>query len=262
MLAAYTQLRRSAYNDPQVGGKTSASDPWDGNGLFAPATSLVRSDRLSNHFEEARSLTVALRTLPSVFGREEGRFLQRFYRHFADRYALLLAESAPLDAVAQRVNAQMQTSASVAYADRLKAFYGVDPERPFGAMIVWWPPVDFTAGRQRNGLLVIQLNPHLHAEAADTDGLVANEYFHYVSAHQSPEERRRRTAGFLRLCPATSEGNPLRYLEEPLAVILGNAVYSEFVAGAPLGRDRDWYYEQAIDVLARLAWPSVRDQWK
>lgn len=197
LLETYAQWRRADWERITSADASADDAPFGDDGLFNPRAALRSPDALQNLFRDASSPETALRFLRGTFGDRDGAMLSDFYRHFQSEWSQLLEETAPLDALVTRLRANLGVPGFADYALKVSAFYGVTADTPFVAFIAWWPPVDFTAGAQRNGLLIVQINPVEHAGLDTVDTLIAHEFVHFVSAHQTVEARRRRTADFL-----------------------------------------------------------------
>ena len=255
----YSEFRRRTWQDPDAGLADSVTGP---DGIFIKRSSLqTNTDPLAAYFKEEPDCQSALDGLPKRFGPKDGDLLQGFYRHFFSRWELLIADREPLDKLANRLQNQVSTSEAVLYRSHVQKFYGTKVDGIFQVYVVWWPVVDYTAGKSRGGSLYLQVNP---AQAAndDLDAIIFHEYAHFISAHVDQTTKQQLSQQFLQGCPLSPEKNYLAYLEEPLAVTIGNAAYAEFVRKQPLKLSDDWYFDAKTDILAKLIWPVVQADWR
>lgn len=203
---------------------------------------------------------MALDDLPMRFGQMDGLMLQAFYSHFRPEWETVLAEAQPLDSVAAEIRKQLECPATALYINRVQRFYGTSVNETYPVYVVWWPSVDSTAGKARSGSLYLQINPKDASGAADLSTIVFHELAHFISAHIPPERKEALSKAYLKTCPIPTETNYLAYLEEPLAIAVGNAGYADFVSHRSLDLAAPWYFDPRSDLLAKLIWPEVRNK--
>lgn len=87
-----------------------------------------------------------------------------------------------------------------------------------------------------------------------------HEAVHYVSAHQSPEQKRALSEAFLKTCPAKMDKH-YDFLEEPMAIAWGQAAFAKYGRGKPLDPPLDpseeWYNRSMPELMGRLLWLHV-----
>jgi hypothetical protein len=255
-LNEYAAFRRRTYHDPDE----SSSDTTAGtDGIFAKRSGLIAGvDPLAVHFRSRADPEAAIATLPADFGVNDGRMLQGFYAHFRPEWEQVLAGTENLDRAAKALQDQVTGPAVSSYLDHVQRFYGVAVDGTYPVYIVWWPSADSTAGKARGGALYLQINPADRSGTAELTGIVFHEVAHFVSAHVEQTRKQNLSKEYLKNCAISPNANYLAYLEEPLAVAVGNAGYAHFVLHQPLDLSKDWYFDPRSDLLAKLIWPDVR----
>ena len=91
----------------------------------------------------------------------------------------------------------------------------------------------------------------------DWDSIVMHELVHYISDRQPDDQKRRLSDRFLARCSIPEQARRLWMLEEPLAVAIGQAAYSQEVLGEPLDPRSNWYSTPWIDLTGRTLVSSV-----
>ena len=254
----YAAFRRRTFQDPDEAQQDSATAP---EGLFIrQSTLIVTNDPLAEHFRRSFSWKAAFDDLPRRFGQVDGLMLQAFYSHFRPEWETVLAEAQSLDTVAAAVRKQLEGPATALYINRVQHFYGTSVSGTYPVYIVWWPSADSTAGKARSGSLYLQINPKDTSDIAELSTIVFHEFAHFISAHVTKERKATLSKVYLKTCPVPTETNYLAYLEEPLAIAVGNEGYADFVSHKPLGLEDPWYFDPRSDLLAKLIWPAVRDE--
>jgi hypothetical protein len=251
----YAEYRRRTYSDPGQ----AFQDPREGpDGYFAKRSSMApESDPLAHHMIGSGSIDAALETLPQAVGEADAQTLRGFYRHFEDQWRPILAESAAFAERATALNATLSGPEVQRYVDRLTGFFNVELDRDFGVYFVWWPPIDRTAAGITGSAFVIKSHPQRHANEDGWEGIAMHELVHFISAHQSSDQKRTLTDQFLEICPADSSASLYDIIEEPLAVAWGNAAFGKFVMDSPLHPAESWYFRPLPATMGRLIWPLV-----
>ncbi len=250
----YSKYRHRTYKDPSQG-RMPATSP---DGLFAPSgANTAESDPLATHFLSQRSITVALAHFSSVATSADARTLKGFYRHFAPKWRTILAESSGLAANATVLNDQMNTPGATAFAARASRFFRVSVKGKFQAFFVWFPPGRRSTAEVVAGRYFLIHVPPGQVSSDDWDGVAMHELMHYISAHQSLEQKQALTKRFLASCPQANRPKALRLLEEPLAVAWGQAAYAKYGRGKPLNWNESWYAIPQVNILGHILWPSV-----
>ena len=258
LIERYAAFRRRTFQDPDEAQQYPVTAP---EGLFIrQSTLIVTNDPLAEHFRRSSSLKAALDDLPKRFGQIDGLMLQAFYSHFRPEWEIVLAEARPLDSVAAAIRKQVGGSATALYIDRMQRFYGTSVNGIYPVYVVWWPSPDSTAGKSRSGSLYLQTNPKDTSSVAELSTIVFHELAHFLSAHVQQERKEALSKAYLKTCPVPTDANYLAYLEEPLAIAVGNAGYADFVSHSPLDLADPWYFDPRSDLLAKLIWPVAREK--
>jgi hypothetical protein len=255
----YARFRRRTFRDPDE----NLTDALDGSdGIFAKRSSLLAAaDPLAVHFRASSDVQLALRNLPRSFGEKDGEMLQSFYAHFRHEWEQILVETQELDQLAEALQRQVANPAAASYTDRVQAFYGVSVQGIYPVYVVWWPSPGETAGKSRGGALYLQVNPKDASDAGGLGGIVFHEFSHFISAHMEQARKKELSQAYLSVCPIARDSNYLAFLEEPLAVTIGNTAYAESVLHKPLDFGEDWYFDPRSDLLAKLIWPKILEDW-
>lgn len=251
----YAEYRRRTFVDPSqdLDFATSA------HGLFASSISIAEgADPLADYLTAQPDIASALRNLETTMSAQDARMLRGFFGHFKPKWRVVLAESAPLDAYAAALRAKISDVVFNRYIERIAQFYGADADGEFRVYFTQFPAGEGTSANILSGNVLL-LNSPLDAafEQGDWDTIVAHEFAHYLSSQQSDAQKRRLSDRFLAICTLPSGGNRGWLIEEPLAVAVGQAAYSELVLGKPLDPRSNWYSVPWIDITARTLAPSV-----
>lgn len=250
----YSEYRHRTYSDPSQG-RMPATSP---DGLFAPsASNTAKSDPLATYFLGQPSVTVALRRFSSVASTADARMLVGFYRHFETSWRAILAESSRLVTGAKVLNDQLNTPQATAFVARANRFYRVSIDGQFQVFFVWFPPGRRSTAEVVAGRYFLIHIPPSQAASDDWDAVAMHELMHYISAHQSAQQKQALTKRFLASCPQANRPKVLRLLEEPLAVAWGQAAYAKYARGQPLDWNESWYAIPQVDILGHLLWPAV-----
>lgn len=255
----YSEYRHRTFSDPSQGTMPATS----ADGLFAPSgANTADSDPLATYFLGAGSIAAALIRFNSMASPADAKMLDGFYRHFAGKWRTILAESSDLTANARVLNDQLNTPAATAFVARASRFYRVPVSGKFQAFFVWFPPGSRSTAEVVGGRYFLIHVPPGQAKRDDWDGVAMHELMHYMSAHQSPEQKQALTKRFLARCPQASRPKALRLLEEPLAVAWGQAAYAKYGRGQELNWNESWYAIPQVNILGHLLWPSVDRLYK
>lgn len=252
---AYAAFRRRSYHDSEDALNDTAGGP---DGIFAKQSGLsATADPLAACFRSSTNAEAAISKLVAAFGQKDGDSLRGFYAHFQPKWQELLGSSQRLDRLAVGLQERLAAPAVAAYLDQAQRFYGTSVRGAYPVYVVWWPSPDFTAGKSRNGTLYLQINPLDLSEPAQLDSIILHEAAHFLSAHVAQSRKQELSRQFLHGCPIPENTNFLAYLEEPLAIAVGNAGYAALVLHEPLESSKDWYSDPRSDLLAKLIWPEV-----
>lgn len=251
----YAEYRRRSFVDPSQDLNVATS----AHGLFASSISNAQGvDPLSDYFNAQPDVATALRNLETIMSAQDARIVRGFFRHFEPKWRAILAQSAPLEAYAAALRAKMNDAALSRYVDRIAQFYGANAHGEFRVYFTQLPPGVGTSANITSGNVLLLNSPlDVTFEQGEWDTIVAHEFAHYLSSQQPELRKRRLSDRFLAICTLPAGGNRGWLIEEPLAVAVGQAAYSELVLGRALDPRSNWYFEPWIDVTARTLWPSV-----
>lgn len=245
----YAEYRHRTYSDPSQQMDLATSP----HGLFASSeTNAEGSDPLARYMLSQGSIEAALGGLDAFAGADDAMMLRGFYRHFQPRWRTLLAESAPLGEIARQLQADLGVEGIDDFIGRLEYFYRASAGGEFRIFITRFPAGPGSMAEVVEGQnLMLHMPVDMPYADGDWGTIVMHELVHYISSRQPAEQKRRLSDRFLKLCPVPEGAGRLWMLEEPLAVALGQAAYSQLVLGEPLDPRTNWYAVPWIDVTAR-----------
>lgn len=251
----YAEFRRRTFSDPSQGTTIETSR----HGLFASReTNAADSDPLAAYMIDAPDIRSALRGLERHFGARDARMLRGFYNHFRPKWQVLLAESGGFHGHAKSLDRRMRSAANDPFIQRVGEFYQVDVAGEFRVFFTRFPPGNATSAEVLAGnTLLLHSPPDLPEEKGDWDSIVIHELVHYISARQPDALKRSMTDRFLARCKLPKGAGRNWMIEEPLAVAVGQAAYSQMVLGKPLDRRTNWYAVPWVDLTARTLEASV-----
>lgn len=245
----YSEYRNRTYVDESQGSALEDSP----DGLFSYSTSNTEAaDPLAAHMLGSGSVAEAMSKLDTIATLEDAQMLRGFYAHFRPKWEVILSDTDQLVRHADRLNVQLNAPAITKFLDRVSAFYGVEVDGVFRVFFTRYPMSE----RSRAEVVAGQ-NFLLHApeewpyEAGEWDTIAMHEMVHFISARQSSEQKLSLTQRFLKRCPLPAGARRLWMIEEPLAVAIGQAAYSEMVLGKPLDPHTNWYGTPWIDLVSR-----------
>ena len=253
----YREYRRRTFVDSSQDLDVTTSP----HGLFASSISNAQgADPLADYLVAQPDIKTALRNLPTIASRDDARMLRGFFRHFEPKWRTLLGESAPLNGYASKLRARIDDAFFSSYVDQIAQFYGAEAEGEFRVFFTQFPAGEGTSANIMSGnVLVLNTPLDVAFESGDWDTIVAHEFAHYLSSQQSDAQKRELSDRFLAICSLPGRANRGWLIEEPLAVAVGQAAYSQLVLGQPLDTRSNWYSVPWIDITARTLAPSVID---
>ena len=177
------------------------------------------ADRVADAFYGAPTLDAAFAALTIFATAADVTALRTFVEAFRPKWELLAVESRVFVGIATELQVALGRPETTAWLTRLAGFYGVSEVPRFNVLLVWWPPVEAVTANNRGQTLLLKYNPDRHLEEArrNTD-VPIHEVVHWVSSHQSEQQRAELTKVLLARCDVSSRIAPVRILEEPLAV--------------------------------------------
>lgn len=216
-------------------------------------------DRMAEAFYGAADLRTAFAELARFMTPEEVTATRAFYEAYAARLAPLLAESKAYVDVATTVQRRLDGAHASTFVDELAAYYRVTNLPRFDALYVWWPPVANTTANNRGRFLLLKYNPTEHrTDAERAVGIAIHELAHYVSEHQSDEQKKALTKTFLAGCDPTGDTKPVKILEEPLAVA-HQKLFESVEDPKHFDLSAKWYGgDPWIGPFAKMIYPQVK----
>jgi hypothetical protein len=249
LLVRYAKLRER-YVD-----KTGQSneDPAASEGGLFTGRATLSADPVGDVFFQSGTIAEALRRLDGVVEPEELRFLRRFYANFEQRYLPLVTEhERAVQASLAETNRILTSQAFGTWIGDIERFFNV-PTQPYryDALYVWWPDSVHVVANPRGRFLVLRalVKP---GETLNVGDVVAHEVIHVIAARQPSEQKRSITDAFLRGCPANASVGRLSTIEEPLAVVLGNMLFTREFRRERYRYAKRWYGDAWVDPYAKL----------
>lgn len=251
----YAEYRRRTFSDPSQDQDVATS----AHGLFPARVSIAAgTDPLADYLLDQPDVETALADLEAIMSKADARMLRRFYRHFEQKWRVLLDESAPLTSMATQLSGEMDAKEVDPFIRTISRFYGSEARGEFRVFFTRFPKGDgYSANIMSGNALLLNSPTDWTLDQGDWETIVAHEFAHYLSAQQSDAQKRALSDRFLKICPIPQGANRLWMIEEPLAVAVGQAAFSQMVLGETLDPRQNWYYVEWIDLVARTLAPSV-----
>ncbi len=253
----YALIRRTYYKDVDQ----AERDPLKNrNGFFSTSGSL-EADPLAIAFYSSSILEEALQKLQKVVEPKELKFLQEFYLHFESRYLPWVQEGAAFASLIEKTQKQIAPQGIEDYLSKLAKFFGVSEELNYQVLFVWWPPVSNTQANPTGDYLILKHNPKKHADADSAD-IVMHEIVHTVATRQKLKTKTAFTEAFLKTCPAHHHLRKLEILEEPLAVALGQMLFTERFYPSQFSYAAKWYNNPWNSLFGKLIYPLAKSYFE
>lgn len=254
----YRSIRERHYKDPDQDEK----DPLKNrNGLFA-TLGAITADPVAEAFYSADTLDGAFKALTAIVKPDELEFLRGFYSAFADRYKVLMAESAPFKEVAVHITSALKKPGIDAYFAKVARFFRVNTDIDYRVLYVWWPPINRTNASPIGTFLLMRYNPIKHLEDAKLDSdIVFHEVVHTISARQDLAQKQALTREFVATCDTKGKIKRMNLLEEPLAVAFGQALFLQQFDPSRYQYGTNWYAEKWTNMFAKLIYPTVKEEF-
>ena len=255
----YRNLRQNYYNDPDQKEK----DPLINRNGFFSRVGAVTADPVAEVFYDSQTMEESLRNLSKLLKPEEVEFLRGFYSHFEKRAALFLKESEAFKKILPSLRKSLSGSQVEKYFSDVAAFYEVQPQLVYKVLFVWFPPIKRSTASPTGKYLIMRYNPVEDLEMAKSDSDIAfHEVVHAISSQQPLEQKQKITQEFLKICPVKDRLKPLTILEEPLAVVFGQAIYLEKFNPQKLDLSKSLYNNPWISTYAKLLLPLLKVEVK
>jgi hypothetical protein len=259
LFGEYKAIREKYYD---VSDQSEPDPSKNRNGVFA-FQSILTSDPIAEAFYNAKTWDDAFNSLSKKLSPDELNFLRLFYSVFSQKVQPLLEESKVFMRVAQSVRKKVRTKSSQDFFSKVANFYGVASTVNYSVQYVWWPPIDRTNASPTGRFLVMRYNPIKHLNDAEADVDVAfHEVVHTISAMQTYEQKQSLSKAFLDKCPVQGRLKKSTLVEEPLAVIIGQAIYTKKFDPKNFSYTAKWYNEKWINLFSKLAYPYVSEAFQ
>lgn len=259
--ARYKKLREKYFVNPEsnVADVTKAK-----SGLFVEAESLTE-DPLARVFYSSETLEEAFTKLSGILTPDEVKFLQEFYLHFEKKYQPILEESKKLVKIAKDFSVPMQDQKLVSYLKKIALFYQSKLGENYTVLYVWMP-----LGKEANAFpagdfLILQCHPDIPREKIPGSDVIVHEIIHTISARQSLEQKQIMTKVFLEKFKGAGKVEKLKILEEPLAVVWGQALYLKKFNPSLYKQENYkmiWYNHPWVRVYAQLLAPLMEEVYQ
>lgn len=259
LFSEYKTLREKYYKDPDQAEK----DPFKNRNGFFSTLGSITADPIAEAFYSSGKLSDAYQKLMATLTTEDLDFLKKFHKHFEDKYAILLKESAHFKKIVKKLDPAFKKSSVKTLFEDASRFYNVKEDLNYKVLYVWWPPIERSQASPTGNFLLMRYNPIKHADTAgqDTD-IVFHEIVHTISARQNLAQKQMLTKEFLKTCPIQDKMKKLKILEEPLAVAIGQLLYLKRVEPKRLDLSAKAYIDPWISVYGKMLFPIVDEYMK
>jgi hypothetical protein len=255
----YRKLREKYYNDPDQ----SEKDPLKNRNGFFSMTSTFSADPLAEAFYDSSKLEEAYKKLEKLLDKQELEGLISFHRQYNDRVSKILKESVVFKKILPKVQKSLKHPGIDKYLSEIAAFYKVTPALDYRILFTWFPPIERSNASPTGKYLLMRYNPLKHLEMAAQDSDIAfHEIVHVISNKQPLEQKQLLTEQFLKSCQVKDQLKKLTILEEPLAVVFGQAIFLERFDPKRLNLGESLYNNPWISSYAKLLLPIVKTQLK
>ncbi|NVE95688.1 hypothetical protein [Altererythrobacter lutimaris] len=251
----YAEYRHRTYSDPSQDVDIATSP----QGIFPGSTASAKStDPLATFMVSQTGAEQALAGLEGMASKQDAAMLRGFYRHFESKWQQILSETEVLAKHPEALQADMSGPEVGQFLDRVETFYNVENTGSFRVFFTRFPSRTRTrAELVAGGNLILHTPLEWAYEDGDWASIVAHEIVHHISSQQADSAKRAMSDRFLAICPLERRSRRLWVLEEPLAVAIGQAAFSQFVKGERLDPGDNWYGNPWIDITARTLASSV-----
>jgi len=255
MLASYTKLRERYFDKH---GQSNEDPAISEGGLFT-ARATLDADPVGDAFFQSETVNEALGRLGGRIAPADLQFLRRFYAHFERRYLPLVTEhEQAVQASLAETNRTLTSLMFESWIGEVERFFDVASQgQRYDALYVWWPDSVRVVANLRGRFLVLRalVKP---GEKLNVGDVVAHEAVHVIAAHQTSAQKRSISDAFLRDCPVTASVGRLSVIEEPLAVVFGNMLFTRTFRRERYRYAKRWYGDEWVDLYAKLLFsPTV-----
>lgn len=215
-------------------------------------------DSLALAFYGEDKLDAALAKAETLIGAADTAVLRATFAQLRPQLDELLVESRAFGAIVPKLAAELDDPRASAFVDELTRFYRVGAIPQFKVEFVWFPPVDSSGASVVGDTLLLRYNPTKQLDdATESADIALHEVTHFVSMHQSEEQKRALSKAFLAKCTKPPPDMQLaRLFEEPMAVVHQKMFLAQ---NAPqrFDRERPWYGDPYASVSAKMIYDSV-----
>lgn len=254
----YAEFRWRYYNDPDQAEKNPLKNR---NGMFATLGS-ISADPVAEAFYSSDTLSESYKKLGAILKIEDLKFLKEFHNYFSKKYDLLIDESRRGFPKAIKTHRKTLAKKGINnYFSSVAKFFSVSKKFKYRVLFTWWPPIDRTNASPTGEYLVMRYNPLKHSHLDDSD-IVAHEVIHSISANQSLEAKVELTKYFLEECPIQGKIQKGKILEEPLAVVFGQLIFSEIFFPKRFSLSGNLYNNAWINAFSKVIYEPVSHHYK
>lgn len=259
LLSRYAKLR-VRYFDKRG---QSNEDPSTSEGGLFTARATLDADPVGDVFYRSATVSEALGRLDGRVAPDDMQFLRYFYAHFERRYLPLVTEhERAVQASLAETNRTLESSTFATWIGALERFFDVPiQEQRYDALYVWWPDSLRVVANPRGRFLVLRalIKP---GEKLNVGDVVVHEAIHVIAARQTSVQKRSISDAFLRDCPPTPAIGRLSVIEEPLAVVFGNMLFTRTFRPDRYRYAKRWYGDESVDLYAKLLFAPTLDAFE
>ncbi len=222
-------------------------------------------DVIGHAFYEAETMEEAYSKLSTFMTKEEVKFLREFYAQFEKRYAPLLEESKKLSALPKIFMADLNNKELDKYLKKVARFYNSRLGKKYTVLYTWFPLENQSAAFPEGEFMIMQCSPNMPIDRIPGADIVVHEIIHTISVHQPLEQKLQLSEIFLRKFKGLDKFpgyDRLRILEEPLAVVFGQALYLKKFKPELYQKEKYqmiWYNYPWVSTMAQLLEPILEE---
>ncbi len=233
------------------------------SGLFEAKEALTE-DPLAKAFYSSETMEEAFDKLSALLTPEEIKFLQQFYQHFEKKYVPIVEESKKFISIAKKLSDTMKDQTLISYLKKVARFYQSEIGEKYTVLYVWLPLGKENYAFPSGDFLIIQCHSDTPVEKIPGPDIIVHEIIHTISARQSLEQKQMLTKIFLEKFKGAAKIEKLKILEEPLAVVWGQALYLKKFNRSIYKQKSykmNWYNHSWVNVYAQLLIPLIEDAY-
>ena len=244
-----------------------AKDPEGPTNLFIPIES-YNCDVIGHAFYEAETMEKAYSKLSTFMTKEEIKFLREFYANFEKGYAPLLEESKKLSTLPKIFMADLNNKELDKYLKKVARFYNSQLGKRYTVLYTWFPLEDQSSAFPEGEFMIVQCSPKTPVDKMPGLDVIVHEIIHTISVHQPLEQKLQLSEVFLKKIKGLGKFpgyDRLRILEEPLAVVFGQALYLKKFNPERYQKEKYqmiWYNYLWVSVMAQLLVPVLEEAFE